>query len=284
MGLIQKKVFVKTTSYNIQHYINKGYECYNGSVIEVAVEDLTPGSGIHVEVSCDYCGKVFTKAYRKYLESSDSVCCDKCKSKKAQETHFKRYGVNTLLWEPNMRKRIAESCLERTGCSMPGLSEESLAKRSKTCMEKYGVIYPLNNPSILQRTRVSKSHNNTIETSKAQHKICGLLGGIENYNVGKYFVDVFIEDKNICCEYDGGGHNLQVKFGVITQEEFDKKEKRRTDFLLSKGFRVFRIVNAKDSHIDKNEIIEAYSKACCYFDNGGLVYIYDMNKKIETLL
>src|SRR5690606_10000139 len=47
-------------------------------------------------------------------------------------------------------------------------------------------------------------------------------------------------------EYDGGGHDLSVKLGTISQFEFDKKEKARTYFLFDLGWREIRLVSDSD--------------------------------------
>ena len=59
-------------------------------------------------------------------------------------------------------------------------------------------------------------------TSKQQLYIHSLLGGELNYCTGKCFLDIAFLDEKIYLEYDGGGHDLSVKLGNMSKEEFER--------------------------------------------------------------
>ena len=60
-------------------------------------------------------------------------------------------------------------------------------------------------------------------------ELCNILHGILNYPIGKYFADILLQD-NIVVEYDGSGHDMSVRMGIITYENFIYKEFRAFKF------------------------------------------------------
>ena len=100
-----------------------------------------------------------------------------------------------------------------------------------------------------------------------------------------YFVDIYFPNERIYFEYDGGGHNLGVKTGVITQEIFDKKEFNRTKFLLNHGYKEFRIINTnkKDKLPSDKELLEIKERAFnILLTQGYRIYKYNLITKTES--
>jgi hypothetical protein len=59
--LITKKVKMRFNTYMKKYYTDKGYDVgRQGSVFEILVEDLSPNSNADVDVSCDFCGKIYS--------------------------------------------------------------------------------------------------------------------------------------------------------------------------------------------------------------------------------
>ncbi len=88
--------------------------------------------------------------------------------------------------------------------------------------------------------------NGTQKTSKQQHYLHKLYGGELNYPIKYYDVDICLLDEKLVIEYDGGGHNLSVKFGDYTQEEFDKRDIIRNAVIKKEGYRQIKIISKRD--------------------------------------
>ena len=85
MGLVTKTVKVKWNSANKKHYESLGYAYTKiGDEFEVDVNDLTKGSNVKVECSCDNCNKLLSWRYCKYLlyvKEERKTSCNKCATK-----------------------------------------------------------------------------------------------------------------------------------------------------------------------------------------------------------
>lgn len=247
--ILETEVNVKINQYNFQYYKDLGYaftKC--GETIIVKVEDLPKTSGIKVHTICEYCGNIIIKPFRRYIESIENGknCCNICKKYKVVENTVKKYGVKTTLQIPSVHEKIIKNNIEKYGVELPLESEEIRDKAKETMKNKYGCEYTLQNPDLLYKVHNTLYNNgNGIPTSKQQKYICDLYLGKLNYPIGKFFIDIFFNDENICCEYDGGGHSLAVKYGE-TFEAFNNKEKKRIQYLISNGYKIFKIVSKKD--------------------------------------
>lgn len=88
--------------------------------------------------------------------------------------------------------------------------------------------------------------NACVYCSKNQRYLANLFNGEINVRKSFYFVDIFFDKEQIYCEYDGGGHDLQVKLGELTEKEFIQKEHIRYKQLKKEGLKLLRI-----KHINK---------------------------------
>lgn len=68
-------------------------------------------------------------------------------------------------------------------------------------------------------------------------------------------------------EYDGSGHDLSVRVGKISLEDFKRKEETRRDFI-RENFRLLQIRDLKD-RFKKTEKIEEYIDIIRCFINEG---------------
>jgi len=285
LGLIQEFTRVRTTPLNIDHYIKLGYQCTVGYWITVPTKDLSPGSGMLVDVECDYCHKIFQQQYRRYFSATGKISCTKCKSLKAQDTHMERYGAKCILWDKNVRDKIIEKSLEKYGCENPGMSARAQRRRRQTCMEKFGVPTPLESPDILSATRVKNSDSEgSVICSREQLQFNECIGGTPGVQIGMYCLDVVLKEEMICCEYDGGGHDLSVKIGRQTRSEFDAKETRRSLYLHSLGYRTFRFVNPRSRAYSTEDVLSALERARMHFAAGAYIYIYNHKTKTEAIV
>lgn len=259
----EQRINVKVTNKTEKHFQKLGYDVKNGCYIDIPIEHLTSGSGLKVLVICDYCNDIFEKQWRKHLISKDD-CCQLCKTKKMMNTSLKRYGNVCSLQNIEIHKKVKETNIKR-----------------------YGVEYPLQNEDIRKKTVlnvINKSFYNRI-TTKQQTTIHNIFGGEMNYCLYPYFVDIYFEKDCIFFEYDGGGHNLRVKFGKISQKNFDKNEKKRTSFLKSLGLKEFRIIDSskKGNLPSKEKLIEIKNKAFIILKQDMFsTYIYNLDNNTET--
>ena len=247
--ILETEVHVKINQYNFQYYQHLGYNFTKyGEIIIVKVEDLPKTSGIKVHTICEYCGNVIIKPFRRYIESIEKGknCCNICKKHKVVENTIKKYGVKTTLQIPYVHEKIVKNNIEKYGVKLPLESQVIRNKAKETMKNKYGCEYTLQNPDLLYKVHSTLySNGGGIPTSKQQKYICDLYSGKLNYPIGKFFIDIFFDNENICCEYDGGGHSLAIEYGE-SAEVFNNKEEKRVEYLISNGYKIFKIVSKKD--------------------------------------
>ena len=256
--LLSKTVFIKQSTYMKKYYEDKGYPFIKrGYIMEVKVEDLPETSNAIVDTVCDFCGEPHKMTYCKYIGAKGSgICCYKCRHKKSKKTNIEKYGVeNTSQLEENKEKR----------------------KIKETCLKKYGVECASQSPEIIAKAKKTLYQNDTCPSSKAQRYICNLLAGELNYSVDFYNLDIYLGN-HIYVEYDGSGHNLQVKFGNLTQEDCDRKEEKRYLYLLSKGYKMIKIINPqKRDKLPPDDVIkQIINDGVEHIQRGGNAYIINL--------
>lgn len=108
--------------------------------------------------------------------------------------------------------------------------------------------------------------------SKAQLKIHEAIGGKLNYPIEGFFVDIAFDDKKLCIEYDGSGHNMAVKLGRFSLKQFHRYEKWRQSKICNSGWNIIRLVSKKDSvPINIDSIIK--SSESLFNENRKIVII-----------
>jgi very-short-patch-repair endonuclease len=192
---------------------------------------------------------------------------DEIKNKKVI-TVVKNYGVENPAQSDEIRDKIMRTNKEKYGVSNYTQTDEYKSKVKQTNQEKYGVDYclqldgvhekakqailnkygnyPMLVPEIKEKVLQSLYKNNTAPRSIQQEYLSNLYQYSINYLVDNCFLDMVDVKDKIYVEYDGGGHDLNVKFGKETQEQFNKKEIRRSYFLKNKGYKIIRIISTKD--------------------------------------
>lgn len=288
MGLIQENIKVRVNNFNKNHFESLGYYVEINSYINIKVEELPIGSGLKIKVKCDYCGKEFDKAYRRYLETKDKICCDKCKTHKFQETILEKYGTDCTLKIPEVAEKVKLSNLKNFGCECCFGNKFIREKAKQTMYKRYSVFYTAESNELMKKaneTMKRKYGKGFISTSKQQLYLNKLYNGILNYNIEKYHIDIFLKEYNICCEYNGGGHNLAVLHGRCTQEEFDKKDQEKYKTIIKNGFKCFVIISTTDKLPSDEKLIEIKEQAITNLINkNNDIYIYDIENKSEKLL
>lgn len=180
---------------------------------------------------------------------------------KTKSTIMKKHGVEFYQQTQEYQDKKTATNLERFGVEHSMQAESVRQKRDATFMERYGVINPMHVPEFQQKMMDSLYKNGDAPSSSQQNHIHELIGGSLNYPFDRLWLDIaFLEDK-IYFEYDGGGHDLQVKFGHITQDEFEVKERRRSFALARNGWKEIRLIARKDKLPEDFVIVSFTDKA-----------------------
>jgi very-short-patch-repair endonuclease len=278
--------------------VSKGYVFTEiGDTVLVDPKDLSPNSPYPIPVQCDYCGEKYEMNMRDYTKRVlnhqyvKKCACLECKKYKTKETCLMKYGVETNLLSEDTIEKIKKTNLERYGNENPSRNENVKNKKEKTTLERYGAISPtlndevrkkqietniekyghetpLQNNEVKEKSRKTLFSNYKAPTSRTQQYLCNLLNGDINFPVGNYSIDILV-DNNIAFEYDGGGHDLQVRFGNVTQEEFDKKERSREFFLKRRGYKIIRLVSTRDKLPNKDILMKSIELCIDYVNNEG---------------
>jgi hypothetical protein len=115
-----------------------------------------------------------------------------------------------------------------------------------------------------EKRRVNIIKLGLIPCSAPQKYLHELFGGELNYD-NKYVLDIAFPDEKIYIEFDGSGHDLSVRHGNFTQEEFDKREIKRYQTLKYDGWKLFKIVSIRN-YLPTDEILkEEFNKALEWF-------------------
>lgn len=262
----------------------------------VKAEDLTHSSNIKVSVRCDYCGDVIEKTYSKYIKQRDKIkkdACYKCFPIKQKEVckitygvestfqlkHVKekslktineKYGVDNVMQSPEIQEAFRESMIANHGVEYAQQSHTIRDKTTQTLINKYGV------DSVIKiKGMKSKCNNfeyvNSKKVSKAQRQISDYLGGHLNINIGGYFADILISEDGLIIEYDGSGHDLSVRLGSITEEEFNNREALKFNCFLNQCYKYLIIKNPTEKTINKN-VLQQISKKISELNNKNMSY------------
>lgn len=128
-----------------------------------------------------------------------------------------------------------------------------------------------------ERARETMCKNGTIATSYQQEIQHELFGGELNFPVGRYALDIAFPSEHIYIEYDGSGHDLCVKRGECSQEEFIKRGLKRNYYLMRRGWKSIRFISSLDMLPRKEKMIELYNAAQNVLKSGQHYYIVNFD-------
>lgn len=98
-----------------------------------------------------------------------------------------------------------------------------------------------------------------------------MLQGQLNVRIDNYVIDILLPN-HIIVEYNGGGHELSVKLGELTLEQFQQKEIRRNNFLINLGYKLL-IIESKKDKLPSN-LLEMINNAITKFsDTQKILYL-----------
>ena len=260
-----QKIKVRVNNFNENHFRDLGYSFDRNDYIEIFVKELPIGSGFKIAVECNYCHKIFKKAYRRYLETKSDICCIDCKQIKSEKSTFEKYGNICSLRNNEVQEKSKKKNLKNLGVEFPFQNKNILKKCVDSCIEKYGRGYI------------------TVNVSSQQRYIHKIYGGNLNYTEFPFRLDIFFEKEKIYFEYDGSGHLLRIIKGQLTKSEFEEKEIVRQNFLKDLGYKEFRIISSNDILPSDEELLKIKDKAFyLLLDKNYQKYIYNLNTKTES--
>lgn len=216
----------------------------------------------------------------------DNVSKNKDIIEKIKTIQFEKYGdyyVNT----DECKNKIKSTNIERYGVECVFQNDEVKEKIKNTMVDRYGVDSLMKIPEIAKKRTIkaleTKSKMGILPSSRQQEYLHKIIGGDKNYVVDNCALDIALVDINTYIEYDGSGHELRVKFGECSKEEFVKKEINRKYFLKSKGWREIRIISNKDLIPYDEEIKDMLEYSLKWLNCGHSWIKFDIdNNIVET--
>lgn len=138
---------------------------------------------------------------------------------KRKQTNIEKYGTESPQNLKIFREKKKQTCLEKYGFEYPIQNKKISIKGQNTMIERYGEIYTKYTPkynvnSIIYLDMISEKLNLSI-----QH---ALNGGEKK--IVKYFVDGYIEEYNVCIEWDETFHGSKKFKGTDFKKETFLKE------------------------------------------------------------
>lgn len=201
---------------------------------------------------------------------------------KALTTNIEKYGVKYPFNSKDIRDKALETLSNKYYVSKsPFENKDIINKTKKTMIDRYGVDNPSKYEKFIKKSLDTKrmKYGKVLfakSTSRQQILVCNILDGKLNTSIGKYVPDIIFDEKFIC-EYDGRGHDLGVRLGKISRDDFIENEINRENFLIDSGYKILRIINNNDREFNDNKIIEIKNIALEYFKKGISVFKYDLD-------
>lgn len=293
MGLIKEYVEVKVTKPTLNHYTNLGYNCNNGDIIKVCTSDLSKGSHMKVKVQCDYCGDIYYIPFYSYYEhfmKNNKIACMKCRYLKMEECNREKYGYGFPFESSEIQDKVKNTFMDKYGVNAIGSSKEIQDKIQNTIYKKYNVKNVMSCDYIYKKQREAMLNKYgkeriCVNTSKQQIKICEILNAEINYSYDRYVLDGYIEKDKIAIEYDGTGHDLQIRMGKITKEDFEIKETTRENKILQ-NLKLLRIISHSDKLPNDEQLKSILLRLIDILKTGNiktLCYDLDKNEIIKSM-
>lgn len=182
-----------------------------------------------------------------------------------KNTVRKRYGVDSVSQLDFVKEKARNTMRENLGVEHALQSKDIQRKKELTCIERFGVPHAMQCDKVKEKAIKTYCANGNVATSKQQRYLHLLFGGELNYSIKYYNADICFPENKLAIEYDGGGHNLRVTLGALTQEEFKQKEIARNITFKHEGYKIMRIISSKDLLPSDRILLRMLSEAKQYF-------------------
>lgn len=204
--------------------------------------------------------KIFTEKY-----GVDNPLGSEEIREKIRQSNVERYGYENIGQVPEFKEKMKMTLMEHYGVDSPAKSEEIKEKIRNTNLKRYGFPNAMQSPEIREKANKTLCKNGNHRTSKQQLYLHNLYGGELNYPIKLYAADICFPEEMLYVEYDGGGHNLIVRHGDLTQEEFHQKEIARHCIIKREGYNEMRIISSKDLLPCDSTLLQMLDEARQYF-------------------
>lgn len=266
MPLVDNMIEVSVSARNSTYYKNLGYDVPfigKSKTIKMFVKssDVPSTSKIVLlDFICDKCGKPFKRKCCNWHRSMEitgytDTLCDECCKGNAKRSIMRIYGVSAGSQIPGATEKRKKTNLEKYGVEHPVMLKETIEKSKRTCMEKYGVDSYSKLPEFRKMSKELFHNNGLVSSSKAQRHIAEVVGGDVNKLFHGYYLDVSVDDW-LDIEYDGSGHNMRVKMGKMSQEDFDKQERKRYAIIHNYGIKTITITGNCHDVLPPDDILK----------------------------
>lgn len=183
-----------------------------------------------------------------------SLCNDNIRNK-AQATMINHYGVDNLFnstdFQQHLRDNIAKKYQYNNIAQVPFVQE----KIKETNLSKFGVMWSTQSEEVKKKMRQSLYKNGSVPTSKIEKQCCDLLKEI--YGEENCTESFPLDSINFDCLLNVDGNLIDFEYdGWYWHKDRIEKDKRRNYFVLSKGYKVLRVIS-KTSIPTKEQIISA---------------------------
>lgn len=191
--------------------------------------------------------------------------------KKNRETCLDKFGYEYALQAPEVREKAAKTIKKIYNVDNVSQSVEIDRKKRSTCFSHYGFEYSMQSPEVRQKSAETMYRNGTVSTSCQQLYIYNFYKNnldtdIQlNYPISGFLADICFTEEMIDLEIDFGGHDLSVKLGSITQEEFNQKEIIRNKIIKHEGYKIIRYVSPDDVFPSDETLLQILNKSKEYF-------------------
>jgi len=127
--ILTKTLIVRPNSKTLSYYKSLGYECKMYTKLIIPVEHLTKGSHQIIDVKCDFCGEEKKLDYNSYWRNTKHLtdlysCSEKCGMVKKNKTNLKKYGVENVFENKEIKDKIKQSYINNLGVDHPSKSIE----------------------------------------------------------------------------------------------------------------------------------------------------------------
>lgn len=198
--------------------------------------------------------------------------------------NLEKYGVKFYSQSEEWIKTVKENNTNKYGVEWIMQTDEWKNKIKKICIEKYGVDNISKDIDIKIKKSETFYKNGTVSTSKQQLYLCKLLNGILNYSDNTPSLDIAFPKEKIYIEYNGSGHDLCVKRGNMSQQEFNNRERARYHYMKKLGWKAIFIQSIYDYLPSDEIIIEEIKKAKKWFSENSFNhshYMINIGNKIN---
>lgn len=282
---MEDKMKIKINSGNIGRYTRFGYNRKIGDTIWVCCYETSSYAREKIEVPCSDCGALRIISAGNYIAHNKIAYCKKCSQIHREETTMKKYGCKNVFQLKEVQEKQKETIRRVYGTDNVFQNEEIKKKSRRTLIEKYGADHPMHIPEIKeivkQKSFETLYKNGKQSCSSQQRHIHEIVGGELNYLIDCLWLDIYFDEDKIYLEYDGSGHDIDVKYHKCTPEEFKQKETIRYEVLKSKGLKEIQIISMDDV-LPEDEIIANMKDVSFSVLKSGIsnYIVFDIDKKI----